>query len=516
MDVLRTSGSAMINFQRAMSTVQHNIANSQTDGYSRRRVEFSSIPGATRMMPGAGVKIENINRISWEPWVKEARRLESGYQLRETVASELSQWDSLVSNETTGLNKDVREVVAGLIAIQPASDNRASRVEWLDDVEKMVDKFKGLDSYLENSSRKIDNQLSLGVKEVNSLLSQVAEVNKQRMALGNAVDLETKDQMDDRLGKSLSEFISVDVRMDDNGLISVRSANGQSLVEAGNFTGITYSSDKGISLGKEGQGGESVGGKLGGLLFVKNNTIPSARESLLEKAKFFNDKANRVFSSGEAINGTQGRALFTGIEGGISSWNVNVSDVDDLGWNSGLSLSVSGGSQNILENLSYSRKEGGVFPVEIRFFSNQQYQVNSGPIMSYELGQTIEGDGWSFSMKKPVDDGTAVSLFEADGNQDFSQALALFDSVEGANNWQGSVEQMSVSWGSEARRVTMDAESWRRGLEVQENLNQSYSGVNLDEEAVDMLRYQQAYDASAQMIATSNAMFRSLIQAVSR
>ncbi|WP_198266418.1 flagellar basal body rod C-terminal domain-containing protein [sulfur-oxidizing endosymbiont of Gigantopelta aegis] len=43
---------------------------------------------------------------------------------------------------------------------------------------------------------------------------------------------------------------------------------------------------------------------------------------------------------------------------------------------------------------------------------------------------------------------------------------------------------------------------------------ESYSGVNLDEEAADLLKYQQAYQASARVISTANDMFQTLINAV--
>jgi flagellar hook-associated protein 1 FlgK len=79
-----------------------------------------------------------------------------------------------------------------------------------------------------------------------------------------------------------------------------------------------------------------------------------------------------------------------------------------------------------------------------------------------------------------------------------------------------AVERLTGNLGLQTRAAQMsrDAES---------SINQSdlaardaISGVNLDEEAANMLRYQQAYQAAAQIISAANQMFDTLINAVRR
>ena len=70
--------------------------------------------------------------------------------------------------------------------------------------------------------------------------------------------------------------------------------------------------------------------------------------------------------------------------------------------------------------------------------------------------------------------------------------------------------------GSDARHAEMTLEA-QSAIDAQVTAErESVSGVNLDEEAADLLRYQQAYQAAAQVIATADTLFQSLLGAVRR
>jgi len=64
--LLSTGSSALLAFQRALATVSHNVANVNTPGYSRQRVELAARPGeaAGRNYTGAGVEIANLRRLA--------------------------------------------------------------------------------------------------------------------------------------------------------------------------------------------------------------------------------------------------------------------------------------------------------------------------------------------------------------------------------------------------------------------------------------------------------------------
>jgi flagellar hook-associated protein 1 FlgK len=102
------------------------------------------------------------------------------------------------------------------------------------------------------------------------------------------------------------------------------------------------------------------------------------------------------------------------------------------------------------------------------------------------------------------DNGNARELAALDGANVFNS---------GTQSLMGSVSQMTSSIGSTARQASMalDAQS---ALDEQLQLErESVSGVNLDEEAANLLKYQQAYQAAAQIIAIASENFQALLAA---
>ena len=84
----------------------------------------------------------------------------------------------------------------------------------------------------------------------------------------------------------------------------------------------------------------------------------------------------------------------------------------------------------------------------------------------------------------------------------------------GGNDYRGVYAQMIAEVGAQGRRVESTLKSQEALLEQSTLTRESISGVNLDEEAANLVRFQQAYEASAQMIQTANSLFKSLLDAV--
>jgi flagellar hook-associated protein 1 FlgK len=74
-----------------------------------------------------------------------------------------------------------------------------------------------------------------------------------------------------------------------------------------------------------------------------------------------------------------------------------------------------------------------------------------------------------------------------------------------------AVTRLTSGIGASTQQAQRNAEVQRLAYEDSVKQRQSVSGVNLDEEAANLLRYQQAYQASAQVIRTANEVFNMLI-----
>ena len=88
--------------------------------------------------------------------------------------------------------------------------------------------------------------------------------------------------------------------------------------------------------------------------------------------------------------------------------------------------------------------------------------------------------------------------------------------IQGRTTIQGGYDTLLADVGTQTRRAQISRDSSAALLESAQQQREALSGVNLDEEAANMLRFQQAYQAAAQVIATSSTMFDTLLNAVRR
>jgi flagellar hook-associated protein 1 FlgK len=88
--------------------------------------------------------------------------------------------------------------------------------------------------------------------------------------------------------------------------------------------------------------------------------------------------------------------------------------------------------------------------------------------------------------------------------------------INGTSSLQGSYGQMIADVGSKTHQAEVTMNAQRTLLNQAEAAVSAVSGVNLDEEAANLLRFQQAYQANAQMISTANTLFQTLLDSVRR
>jgi flagellar hook-associated protein 1 len=161
--------------------------------------------------------------------------------------------------------------------------------------------------------------------------------------------------------------------------------------------------------------------------------------------------------------------------------------------------------------------------VNIVFTSPTTYSVNGGPAVAYTAGSNIDVNGWRVQIGGAPATGDTFSVRNNAGAVgDNRNAFALADALKA-----GVIENGTVSATAAVERLTgnvgLQTRTAQMSRDAESSVNQSdiaardaVSGVNLDEEAANMLKYQQAYQASAQIIAAAGQMFDTLLNAVRR
>jgi flagellar hook-associated protein 1 FlgK len=161
--------------------------------------------------------------------------------------------------------------------------------------------------------------------------------------------------------------------------------------------------------------------------------------------------------------------------------------------------------------------------MNIVFTSATTYSVNGGPDQAYTAGSNIDLNGWRVAINgAPATGDTFTIRNNAGATGDNRNAFALADAMKagvidgGTTSVAAAVERMTGNLGLATRSAQLNRDAEATIHESDVATRDAIAGVNLDEEAANMLRFQQAYAASAQVIAVANSLFDTLINAVRR
>ena len=161
----------------------------------------------------------------------------------------------------------------------------------------------------------------------------------------------------------------------------------------------------------------------------------------------------------------------------------------------------------------------------VTFGAGGSYTVTDGAgntaTGTYAAGTPIQFDGWSLSLAGTPASGDSFTVgMNSDGLNDNSNALDLAGLAD-AGVLDGGKTSTVAAYANLTNQIGLAGSMAANDLTTQTGLynqaagaQQSLAGVNLDEEAAGLIKYQQAYQASAQVISTAQTLFTSLISAI--
>ncbi len=461
--ILNTGRTALLTQQKAIDITGHNIANVNTDGYSRQRVNMetnepvSSQPGQTGtgvrtaeiqriydQFLGAQINEENQNLGNWEAQKGVLERVEiifdesSGYGLNQAMSEFWNAWQDLANNPS----------------------DYAGRAALLAKSETMTTTFNNIYSNLEQIQTDIDTSIMGTVKEINSIAERIAGLN-QKIALTEVGGQNANDYRDSRdlLLKELSLMINIDSFENSDGKVTVLVAGGRPLVE--NISSWNLSTQPDVDSDFQDivwtdSGGNPVvitssisGGKLKGWLEVRDVTIPDYLSKLNDLAEEIITEVNDFHKDGLGLNDdvVAERNFFTGTK--ALDIAVNQDIVDDV--------------NNIAAAGSLDGLPGG----------------NSNAIKIANLQNELTMNG--------------------------NPATATFDDY---------YNSLVSDVGSGVQKATVNFDHQSLMTTHLDNYRESISGVSLDEEMVNLIKFQHGYNAAARLISVADELLDRVISMV--
>ena len=319
--------SALLSNQRALDTVGHNVANVNTPGYSRQRVEMAArVPqGDSGGFVGNGVDITTISR-SYNRFLTDAVRTgTTGFHESDALANMAGELDSLLADTQTGLSPALSALFDSIQGVANDPTSIAARQVMLSEAESLAARFQELDNRFRDSQRAVNTRMSSSVQEINQLASAIANINQEIIvAEGAAGGQPVNDLLDqrDQLILELSGQVSITTTTQADGAVNVFIGSGQSLVlgsQHGIVGAVERAGDAGnfdITIGAPGSPPVVVtdfirGGELGGLLQYREQVLEPAINDLGRVAIGLGSIMNEQHRAGVSLDGLPGQDLFT-------------------------------------------------------------------------------------------------------------------------------------------------------------------------------------------------------------
>ncbi|MBB3046377.1 flagellar hook-associated protein 1 FlgK [Litorivivens lipolytica] len=625
-DMMNSALSAIVSYQRALATTSHNIANVNTEGYSRQSVSLSTnVPqnfgfGAI----GSGVRVSTIERQFDQFVVDQMRNSSSSYHQAQAYTDLAAQVDRLLSDPNSGISSALSSFFNSMQQLSDDPSSIPARQGVLAEADNLTSRLASVAGQFSGISQEINTRMRSSVEEINGLSSHIAELNeaitRARAQTGGNEPNDLLDQRDQAL-LELSSFMDIKVVKQDGDTMNVFTSTGESIVlnnrsMALGVTGsefdptrleITLESDSGTRE----ISGLIRGGSLGGVLNFREELMDPALAQLGRMSYGLAEAANSQHRAGMTLNGELGGDLFSiASPEGVASRNntggalvtVGITDTGDLttdnyllqyngtsyqlfnartgaaepttgtgtaadpllaaGMSISLSTTPATGDRFLIKptsnmsgslELAISRPDDLAAAAATRvsaastnrgdaalvsssvidatdpqllttatleFLSPTTYQINGAGSFTYTPGTAIDINGSRLTLDGTPAAGDRFTLSSNSGGVgDNRNALALANLqdrglFEGGNT--SVMDSATTLLGDVAvatRASSVQASSQLSLLEQSVARRESVSGVNLEEEAANMLRFQQAYQAASQAVSTSNSLFQTLINA---
>jgi flagellar hook-associated protein 1 FlgK len=463
---LNTATTALWAQQRALDVTGQNVANANTDGYSRQRADLQSVNGngvpaiwSVSSEVGGGVKADDVIRVR-DAFLEARARAEHGATAALTVqdAAYSDIQDAFREPGTTGLQRQLTDMWAGWGDVMNNSQDQGARSQVLQRTGTLV---AGMHTTSGTLTKQWDNHkdaLQTLVQDVNATAASIADLNRAiKSATMSKLPVNELADKRDSLVLHLSDQIGASATVRDDGTYDV-SVGGTSLV-SGNYaltlqlnTGTTPTGPSSAPTQIVTAPGGTVlpvGGAAQAHIAVMTSTIPGYLTQLDGLAQQIAQQLNTVHQSGYDMSGNQGKPLLDDGTGAATVTYTNITAAN-------LTLQIS--DPKMLAAASLSTTDTG------------------GPISA--------------------DNGNAGKLYQERLN---------------ASGTDTSYRKMIVALGVQAS-VTATNLSTQTAISQQvDGSRESVSGVNIDEEMTNMLQFQHGYQAASRLVTTIDSMLDTLI-----
>ncbi|MEW6386762.1 MAG: flagellar hook-associated protein FlgK [Thermodesulfobacteriota bacterium] len=564
--VLDIAAQAMAAEQVGVEVTSHNIANVNTPGYSRQKVNYvTAYPETSPWGPmGRGVRIYNIER-SFDRFIQASLDGKTAtlweYQAKQSEMERVAT----IFNETEddALNTLLSEFWAAWHDLADNPQGAAERQALIGQAESLCDAFSSRAEQLVQERQSITQEIGPILEEINTRAARIAELTGQiqESEVGTQVNNDLRDKRQNEITE-LEKLVGVSYYTTGDGTVNVTLPNGRPLVTGIDSWTLEYTIDVNdeIDVTWHGPGGtvdhisdSLTGGKLSGLIQVRDTIIPQYQSDLDNLAKEFIGAVNSQHSQGVGLE------LFTSVTGTYAVDDptdpLNATDLPfgaeitagtfqifvdrDGAPQSNATIAVD--PTDTLDDLVIAINTSAVgadvtasvVDNQLRIVANAGTDTfgfaadTSNVLMALGINTFFNGDSaYTFEVNSTVSNSpnmiAAGQIDTATGEHpvgDNQNALALSDLENTAVVTVGTdtltvaeaYRRLVADIGLEAEQNATQAQFFQDQVDQYQAMRDDVSGVSLDEELTNLIKYQRAYQAAARLVTVADEMFQTLL-----
>jgi len=552
--------------QAALDTVGHNIANANTDGYSRQRVNMVTMAPAGEVygsrglnQAGSGVSVGSITR---------ARNAFTDRQLwkeSSTLGYSQASSDALIRMEgvfnepsDTGIQTVLNQFWSSWQTLSADASDSGARTAVAQQGVVLVNAIQHAAQQLTDTVENINTSIALDVSKVNQITSSILTLNQQIAFTEVGGNDHANDLRDSRdlLVDQLSKLVNISVQEDSAGNYNITSGS-LSLVDATSYTKLDtvttsdptfgYPVTNVVSVASDGTttSVDFTNGEIKALIDSRDSSstgIFAYMTNLDKISQFLLQDFNDVHKAGYGTDNVNGRNFFgadsstdysTAPAGGwINALMVNPEITDTTG---GLALiaakttfslvsAVTAGTGNTGRAIvsATGTYTGGstatAVTAKVDSSGTINYSIDGGT--TWTTNPLIQGMTVNLDIKT-LPTGTDTydfTLSTGNNNASGDNAILLGNCLKttasatlGGVSLNSFYTAMIGALGVQSQDAQRQNTNQQTVVDQLINLRASVSGVNMDEEMTDMIRFQKGYNAAARVLTAMDEMLDKLI-----
>lgn len=455
--------------QSALQTTSHNLANSNTEGYSRQKVNMVAdnpytLTGIGQL--GTGVRISSVVRVV-DPYVnKQLQNENSSLEMYKQKSDVLGQLEAIFNEpSTTGLNNSISQVFSSWTYLGSNPELAAAKTMVAQNTENFTDNLHHMSNQIDKLHDGTVKDIEKDVLDFNAKVQQLDSLNKQifNVTVKGESPNDLLDQQD-QLVSELAGIAGVDTSYDKYNRVNI-SIGGQEVLNGNTIKTLGTSSDSAGQLVVNQEDGEPTA------ISTKSGSVKGSQEALVEIDTKKQDLNELAFTFATAVNtihsdGGEGIPFFDLVSAEEGNYAATIKVNAD-----------------ILKDVS---------------------KINAGK----DIDTVIGGDGTRAQAIASLQN-TTLGYPAADIEYN-KESMSITNQV-GGSTVSGAYNNTVTQMGIVKQQADNMADSQEGLVSLLQARRESISGVSINEEVTDTMKYQSAFQANSRIISVVSDMLDTLI-----